>query len=467
VVLNKETAEIFISALQKTGNFKDFIRGLAKAGDSEMLRSVMDVMGRERFQQSFVKDGSVAYSSADPVAAAIESKEVGIARLLIDVFGGVRHSIVSKPVIRGQMRASSSYMNGAAAANLKADVVSCSALDKALGISYGALHPKQGGDSGMKPDLELIALVLDACPDVHPETHYDHGIHQPYVFGFSCEKSVSLLSLAFISRDDGFVKMMMDRDPVFTLEDLSYAVYMGYGKEALEILNQTGSFPDCLFSMMNGMSHGDQDELVAAMVTADIEMNPSSKYYCPRIEGMSLQAVLLMQEKCGVDMDLMLLAACKSDNADAVRGLIEAGANVNALNKSSNEHSAESVAPLHEVRSSEVLRILLAAGADPNIQSSKALTPIQNWLTRYSGSGSDGEREMPGMIGAIAQGGADMAVKSGSRSLLQMASKWSEDVRRAIRSSKTAMALEGALDGGDSKDAPLASSSSFSGQQPL
>lgn len=463
--LNKETSEVFISALKKTGGFKDLIRGLAKAGDADMLRAIMEVMGRESFQKSFAKDGTLSYSSSDPVSAAVESKEVAIARLLIDVFGGVNHTITEKPVIRGQLRSNSGYANRAASENRKVLTVNCAALDKALGMTYGALHPRTSGDSGVKPDLEFISMILDACPDIHPELHYDHGIHQPYSFGVSYEGTVSLLSLAFISRDDGFVKMMMDRDPVFTLNDLNYAVYMGYGKEALEILNQTGSFSYNLFSLMGDLPEQDQDALVDAMVTADIENDSSTKHYCPNIEGMSAKAVLLMQEKCGVDMELMLIGACKSDNPDAVRALLAAGADVNALKKSDNTYHSDTVSPLHEARGSEVLRVLLEAGADPNLQTSKGLTPIQHWLGRYSGSGSTAEAVMPAMIGILAQGGADMAVKSGNRTLLQLAGKWDESVRRAIRASKTAATLDSAFS--DEDQAALKASDSMGGNQPL
>lgn len=463
--LNKETASMFIDALEKQGRFKDFLGGLAKAGQNDFLRAIGDVVGAERFQQ-LLGDSDKGADHGDPIAAAVKKKNVEAVRLLIEARGAVPHKIGPMSPIHESYHAKPARSYSYAAPKPKEPSVPtlvCKALEEALGIPYGAISADQA-KTPFEPDVPLVKMLLDAMPDVHPETFFFHAVSVPWSFGFGgqVQRSVSLVSLALISQNADLVQLMLEREPVFSDQDLLFAIHMGNADVAARIVDRMGSYPARALHLLGSLDAAGQRKLVQAMATAD---QGEGKFDMPDLARFAPESVLLIHEKAGVALEELLMRAASNGNADVVRELLRAGADPRQLRVWGSADS-DRCTPLHEARGAQVVGLLLEAGADPNAETLNGMPVIISWLQRHAGSGW-GERnaELPVMIMRLAQAGADMGLKYGGRSLQQLAGKWPDEVRRAIRAAKTGELLDSAFS--SDEDASSGPSSSSGGMSPL
>lgn len=463
--LNKETASMFIDALEKQGRFKDFLGGLAKTGQNDFLRAIGEVVGAERFQQ-LLGDSDKGADYGDPIAAAVKQKNVEAVRMLIEARGAVPHKISPMSPIHEPFHAKPVRSYSYAAPKPKEPSVPtlvCKALDEALGIPYGAISADQA-KAPFEPDVRLVKMVLDAMPDVHPETFFFHAVSVPWTFGLGgqVQRSASLMSLALISGNDDLVQLMLDRDPNFSEIDLMYAIHMGKSDVAARIVERMGSYPARALHILGSLDAAGQRKVVRALATAD---KGEGKFDMPSdLSRFVPESVMLIHEKADVPMGALLMRAASNGNADVVSELLKAGADPKRLQVWGSADS-DKCTPLHEARGARVVELLLEAGADPNATTFNGVPVIISWLQRGTGNGwGTSNAELPLMITKLAQAGADMGIKYGGRSLQQLAGKWPDDVRRAIRAAKTGELLDSAFSG---DDAPSGPSSSSGGMSPL
>ena len=462
--LNKETASMFIDALEKQGRFKDFLGGLTKTGQNDFLRAIGEVVGAERFQQ-LLGDNDKGADYGDPIAAAVKQKNVEAVRMLIEVRGTVPHKISPMSPIHEPFHSKPARSYGYTAPKPKEPSVPtlvCKALDEALALPYGAISADRA-QTPFEPDVQLVKMVLDAMPDVHPETFFLSPVTVPWNFGFGgqVQRSASLMSLALISRNDDLVQLMLDRDPKFSEMDLMYAIHMGNADVAARIVSRMGAYPARALNLLGSLDAAGQRKVVQAMATAD---KGEGKFEMPDLTPFGAEAVLLIHEKAGVPLEKLLMRAASNGNADVVRELIKAGADPKQLQVWGSADS-DPCTPLHEARGAQVVELLLGAGADPNATTSGGVPVIISWLQRGTGNGwGTNNADLPVMIMKLAQAGADMGIKYGGRTLQQLAGKWPDDVRRAIRAAKTGELLDSAFT--DDGNAPSGPSSS-GGMTPL
>ena len=117
------------------------------------------------------------------------------------------------------------------------------------------------------------------------------------------------------------------------------------------------------------------------------------------------------------EIDEALMGACEDGNADAAKKLLDAGADARFVDPDEFNRT-----PLHMAagrgQSAETVRLLLAAGADPNAEDSVACRPLHLAAeTLDSGAAphfcrnilflNDGSRHLSDVISALVKGGAE------------------------------------------------------------
>jgi uncharacterized protein len=179
--------------------------------------------------------------------------------------------------------------------------------------------------------------------------------------------------------------------------------------------------------------------------SADAEAPPSGR----RTLMMDLVPPWDDSKKSVKDGGTPLMAASQSGHAEVVRALLAAGADVNAK----KDYGLTALMLASVKNHSDVVRLLLAAGADPNAGTELSTTGVLNARTGMgttalmlasdtqsrSWEGSHSERGYLEVVQALIAGGADVNARTGddrSTALLAAAQSKNPDIVRALLGAK-------------------------------
>lgn len=404
-------------------------------GRLQMLHSIDQTVGREQFRQWLMEiDGT----PNGPLVAAAVGWHPEVFRFLVDVLGGVPFKMSEKFSDRFTFEPT--------------PAVECRALEAALGMDavfspHTEPFPLHSIQSCV-PCAPIVRMILDVVPQIRPQTLLARPMRAD---ANSAGTHLSLVGWSIRAHDPSLQELLMSRKPVVTQADLIAAIERGNVPVVRSMLTHLKVMPRNALVALRDRPHAQQVEMLLGapkmLVDPELRLADVTGNYAP-------ETYRALCKTFGVNRQLALLGAACAASPEGVRQVARCGAKLDARYFDTSS-DAELGPALHLARDGDTVRALVECGASTEATNRHGETPLQSWLgdtvvaTRAS--------LLADKILRIAEAGADLAVKSGDKTLMRMAYRWPEEVRRALKSAKMGVKLGTAMSAGPGDDvAPAA-----------
>jgi hypothetical protein len=430
------------------------VSDLASAGNLAMLRAVREVKGIEFFMP---KEGATLDRYKDPFVVAVKANRIEVVHELL--------SYGLAPAFRNTFGG-------------KSEVFYVDALSAAVDAFVRAKTDQERADASML-GLTVYGAVKDALPHLFSLESHMSGIKKPgEVLGERQYTMPGEKEAPKRVKNESFLDVCVANDiaplveaVIAHIESIPTACFSSRTAELLvakhdltnfaRLMAYAGEVDLFLMDKILKLPEPLQAQAMDAIKEHEIDPGIISKIekYAATIAPSTMSLLL---EKCAMDLtsaqvSALLVRATQADNVPLMRELISLGERTSSWSvNESGIYTVEGMGgtqmrrlyPIHECHSGDAVRLLVEHGADIETLDSEGATPLQAMVSTGRVDRNDRDERGRGVVSALFVAGAFARSRYKGRTITQLSTHRSAEVKAILRAGKTQVALDNSISAG-------------------